>query len=62
MLGRGILGFLEAATVEWMEESDLDVERAADLIHAQLWLGLAVPQEGTWTSTTRQQYHAATLR
>jgi AcrR family transcriptional regulator len=40
MLGRGILGFLEAATVEWLEESDLDVEQAADVIFAQLWSGL----------------------
>jgi AcrR family transcriptional regulator len=62
VLGRGILGFLEAATIEWIDESDLDVERAADLIHAQLWSGLAVPQDGTAVSATRQQYHAATLR
>jgi AcrR family transcriptional regulator len=55
VLGRGILGFLEAATIEWIDESDLDVEQTADLIHAQLWSGLGL-------STTRQQYQAATLR
>jgi hypothetical protein len=55
VLGRGILGFLEAAAIEWIDESDLDVERTADLIHAQLWSGLGL-------STTRQQYQAATLR
>ena len=53
LLGRGILGFLEAATVEWLEESDLDVDRAADLIHDQLWSGLglstaqAIPRDDT---------------
>jgi AcrR family transcriptional regulator len=71
VLGRGILGFLEAATVEWLEESDLDVDAAADLMHVQLWSGLAADTsgqaaaaqgEGRAVSATRQQYHATTLR
>lgn len=71
VLGRGIVGFLEAATVEWLEESDLDLEAVADLMHVQLWSGLAAEAsrnaalaqgEGSVVSTTRQQYHATTLR
>jgi AcrR family transcriptional regulator len=68
VLGRGILGFLEAATVEWLGESDLGVEQAADVIYAQLWSGLGGDhdgdddQDGTTVSTARQQYHATTLR
>lgn len=65
MLARGILGFLEAATVEWLQESDLAADRAAEVIHAQLWSGLSTggsPHEGTTVSTARQQYHATTLR
>jgi AcrR family transcriptional regulator len=41
VLARGILGFLEAATLEWLEESDLPADRAADVIQAQLWSGLS---------------------
>jgi AcrR family transcriptional regulator len=65
VLARGIIGFLEAATVEWLDEHELPAEQAADVIHAQLWAGLsgeAAPQLGTTVSTARQQYHATTLR
>jgi AcrR family transcriptional regulator len=41
VLARGILGFLEAATLEWLEESDLTADRAAEVIQAQLWAGLS---------------------
>jgi len=61
---RGILGFLEGATVEWLE-CDLSMDRAVDVIHAQLWSGLAADsqtQDGTTVSAARQQYHATTLR
>jgi AcrR family transcriptional regulator len=40
MVARGILGFLEAATLEWLDEADLPADRAAEVMHAQLWSGL----------------------
>jgi AcrR family transcriptional regulator len=70
VLARGIIGFLEAATIEWLDDAELPADRAADIIHAQLWAGLAAepeprparPQSGTTVSAARQQYHATTLR
>jgi AcrR family transcriptional regulator len=38
---RGIVGFLEAATLGWLDDPALDLEAAADVAHAQLWDGLA---------------------
>jgi len=65
VLACGIIGFLEAAVIEWLDEEDLTADRAADVIHSQLWAGLSHdprPQSGTTVSTARQQYHATTLR
>jgi AcrR family transcriptional regulator len=41
LLARAIVGLLEAATLEWLETPEVELERAADVIHAQLWSGLA---------------------
>jgi AcrR family transcriptional regulator len=41
VLARGILGFLEAATLEWLAESDLTADRAAEVLQNQLWAGLS---------------------
>jgi AcrR family transcriptional regulator len=74
VLACGIVGFLEAAVIEWIEETELTPDRAAEVIHDQLWAGLGhgIPgrrsvqpgsaQPGRTVSTARQQYHAATVR
>jgi AcrR family transcriptional regulator len=62
---RGVLGLLEGATTAWLDDGDLPIDQAVEVIHAQMWSGLADeagPQEGRVVSTTRQQYHATTLR
>lgn len=41
LLARAIVGFLEAATLDWLESGEVDMERAAEVIHAQLWTGLS---------------------
>jgi AcrR family transcriptional regulator len=41
LLARGIFGFLEASTLAWLEEDELPADRAADVMLAQLWSGLA---------------------
>lgn len=58
----GLVGFLEAAVLEWVDESGLGTDQAIDVIHAQLWWGFADQADGTTVSTARQQYHATTLR
>jgi AcrR family transcriptional regulator len=40
LLARAIVGFLETATLEWLRSGGADLERATDVIHAQLWSGL----------------------
>lgn len=61
---RALVGFLEAATVEWLLRPELPLDRAAAVLHGQLWSGLSAAraQSGTTVSTARQQYHATTLR
>jgi AcrR family transcriptional regulator len=68
---RGLVGFLEATTRDWVESGADDLERMTELLYTILWHGLSafpVADEGQVTgldpsaSTTRQQYHAATLR
>lgn len=41
MLARGVLGFLEAATLEWLERGARDRARATEAISSLLWSGLA---------------------
>ena len=40
-LARAVVGFLEAATLDWIENSDVDLERMADLLFTILWTGLS---------------------
>jgi AcrR family transcriptional regulator len=40
LLARGVVGFLDAATLDWLETRDLDRPHASALIHAMLWAGL----------------------
>jgi hypothetical protein len=57
ILARGVIDFLEGATVAWIEAGALDIEAVTDLLYTSLWLGLSAAD-----SRARQQYHAATLR
>ncbi len=41
LLARAIVGMLEAATFDWLEHRDVDVERAELLLYAMLWSGLS---------------------
>lgn len=41
MLAHGIVGFLEAATLDWLEGPSSSIERAATVIQAMLWSGLS---------------------
>ena len=38
---RAVIGFLESATQDWIENRDLDIDRLADLLFTILWTGLA---------------------
>jgi AcrR family transcriptional regulator len=58
----GLVGFLEAAVLEWVDESGLGADQAIEVIHAQLWWGFDDQADGTTVSAARQQYHATTLR
>lgn len=49
MLARAVVAFLEAATFDWLENGDVDLPRAAELIHAQLWSGLSGFEQRTAT-------------
>ena len=52
---RAVVGFLEAATLEWIETREVDIERIAELLYTILWSGLTtvgrdqarVPREQT---------------
>ena len=63
---RGMVAFLEGATVVWIDSGGHDVEQVADLLFTVLWHGLSAvagPQlRPAGESRTRQQYQAATLR
>ena len=63
---RGLVAFLEGAAVVWIDSGGRDVERVVDLLFTILWQGLSAvdrPQaRPAGESSTRQQYHAATLR
>jgi AcrR family transcriptional regulator len=37
---RAVVGFLEAATLEWIETREVDIERIAELLYTILWSGL----------------------
>jgi AcrR family transcriptional regulator len=45
-LARAVVGFLEAATLDWIENSDVDLDRMADLLFTILWTGLSAVEEG----------------
>jgi AcrR family transcriptional regulator len=38
---RAVVGFLEAATLDWIEHTDADLERTAELLFTILWTGLS---------------------
>jgi AcrR family transcriptional regulator len=40
LLARGVIGFLDSATLDLLDESDLDVADAVELIYVMLWSGL----------------------
>lgn len=54
-LARAVVGFLEAATLDWLENSDVDLDHMADLVFTSLWTGLSaiesdqahIPREAT---------------
>jgi AcrR family transcriptional regulator len=41
MLARGIVGLLEASSLDWLETPEVDLERATDVIEALVWSGLS---------------------
>jgi AcrR family transcriptional regulator len=41
ILARGVVSFLEGATLEWLESGGHDEEATADLLHTLLWGGIA---------------------
>jgi len=43
---RAVVGFLESATLDWIETRDLDLERIADLLFTILWTGLSAVDRG----------------
>ncbi len=45
-LARAVVGFLEAATLDWIENSDVDLDRMADLLFSILWTGLSAIEDG----------------
>ncbi len=68
---RGLVGFLEATTRDWLESGAHDLERTTELLFTILWHGLSafpsaedrqVTGPEPSASAARQQYHAATLR
>ncbi len=63
---RGLVGFLEGATLVWIESGGRNLERTVELIFTILWKGLSAvdpPQaRPPGESRARQQYQAATLR
>jgi AcrR family transcriptional regulator len=60
LLARGVIGFLEGATLAWIEAGAPNIEAVTDLLCTTLWQGLSTAQRGS--SSARQQYQAATLR
>jgi AcrR family transcriptional regulator len=65
-VARGITGFLEGATVAWLEDGGRRQAQMAELLSTVLWSGLSSAPPGQerapGESSTRQQYQAATLR
>jgi AcrR family transcriptional regulator len=41
MLARGIVGLLEASSLDWLETPEVDLDRATDVIEALVWSGLS---------------------
>jgi AcrR family transcriptional regulator len=64
IVARGVTGFLEGATLVWIEGGARNLDRMVDLFYSVLWRGLSsVPRaERPGESSARQQYQAATLR
>jgi AcrR family transcriptional regulator len=51
---RAVVGFLESATLDWIEHRDVDIDRIADLLFTILWSGLsAVPRSEAHVPTGR---------
>jgi len=44
-LARAVVAFLEAATLDWIEHRDVDLDRMADLIFTSLWTGLSAVED-----------------
>jgi AcrR family transcriptional regulator len=68
---RGLVGFLEGATMVWIDSGARDVDHMADFIYRILWRGLSSVERPRGDrgqarppgdSSARQQYQAATLR
>ena len=38
---RAVVGFLESATLDWIDRGDVDLERIAELLYTILWSGLS---------------------
>lgn len=41
VLARGVVGMLEAATIDWLEHRDCDLDEVTELLVALLWNGIA---------------------
>jgi AcrR family transcriptional regulator len=63
---RGVVAFLEGSTVVWIDSGGHDVDRVVEMLFTILWHGLSAVDRSqarpAGESSTRQQYHAATLR
>jgi AcrR family transcriptional regulator len=56
VLARGLVGFLEGASLQWADGEPCDRDDVAAVMHTVLWSGLRHP------SMARQQYQAAMVR
>jgi AcrR family transcriptional regulator len=41
LAARAVVGFLESATIDWIENRDVDIARLAELLFTILWTGLS---------------------
>lgn len=47
VLARGVVGFLEGASLQWIDGEPCELERVVPLLHTALWSGLAqLPADG----------------
>jgi len=62
IMARGVIAFLEGATLAWIEAGAPDIEVVAEMLWTALWQGLSTVERYPSDSDARQQYQAATLR